>query len=78
MPNYSFRNNETGEEFDESMKISELEVFLKENPNTQQIFKTFPGVVDSVRIGVRKPDRSFNDVLSKAKEAHKYSTIDTR
>jgi len=78
MPNYSFRNNDTGEEFNDTMKISELEIFLKENPNIQQIFKRFPGVVDPVRIGVRKTDRSFNDVLHKAKDAHKHSTIDIR
>jgi len=78
MPNYSFRNEETNEEFEDSMKISELETYLKQNPHIKQIFKKFPGIVDSVRIGVRKPDRSFNDVLIKAKNAHKYSTIDTR
>lgn len=78
MPVYSFRNNETNEEFEESMKISELEIYLKENTHIKQIFNKFPGVVDSVRIGVRKPDRSFNDVLIKAKSSHKYSTIDTR
>jgi len=78
MPVYSFRNIETDEVFEETMKIAELEVYLKENPSIKQIFTKFPGVVDSVRIGIRKPDRSFNDVLLKAKNAHKYSNINTR
>ena len=78
MPVYSFRNIETDEVFEETMKIAELEVYLKENPSIKQIFTKFPSVVDSVRIGIRKPDRSFNDVLLKAKNAHKYSNINTR
>ena len=78
MPTYSFKNKETNEQFDKQMKISELEIYLKENSNIQQIFTRFPGVVDSVRIGITKPDRSFNDVLIKAKDAHKRSTVNTR
>jgi hypothetical protein len=74
MPTYSFRNNDTDEEFDLAMSNSERELYLKDNPNIIQIFKKFPGVVDSVRIGVRKPDDGFRDVLKKAK-IHKYNTI---
>jgi hypothetical protein len=74
MPTYSFRNNETLEEFDQSMSNSDRELFLSDNPNIQQIFKKFPGVVDSVRIGVRRPDDNFRDVLKKAK-VHKHNTI---
>jgi hypothetical protein len=74
MPTYSFRNNETLEEFDQSMSNSDRELFLVENPHIQQIFKAFPGVVDSVRIGVRRPDDNFRDVLKKAK-IHKHNTI---
>jgi hypothetical protein len=78
MPVYSFRNEDTNEEFEETMKFSDMDDFLKENTNVKQIFTRFPGTVDSVRIGIRKPDSSFNDVLMKAKSAHKHSTIDTR
>jgi hypothetical protein len=75
MPTYSFRNNDTDEEFDLMMSNSERELYLKDNPNTIQIFKRFPGIVDSVRVGVRRPDDNFRDVLKKAKNAHKYNTI---
>lgn len=76
MPVYSIRNNQTQEEFEVTMKYSELTEYLVQNPNMQQIFTKFPGVVDSVRVGVRKTDNSFRDVLSKAKSAHIHSTID--
>ena len=74
MPTYSFRDKNTEEEFDRVMSNSERELFLEENPNIVQIFKRFPGVVDSVRIGIRKPDDNFRDVLKKAK-VHKHNTI---
>jgi hypothetical protein len=75
MPTYSFRNNDTDEEFEQFMSNSDRELYLRDNPNIVQIFKKFPGVVDSVRIGVRRPDDNFRDVLKKAKNAHKYNTI---
>lgn len=77
MPVYSIRNNETLVEFEVALKYSELTGYLQENPHFQQIFTRFPGVVDPVRVGIRKTDSSFRDVLSKAKSAHKHSTIDS-
>ena len=41
MPTYSFRNNDTGEEFTELMSISEREKFLEQNPNIQQLPSMF-------------------------------------
>ena len=74
MPIYSMRNNETLEEFEVTLKYSELEEYLKENPHIQQIFTKFPGMGDPVRLGLRKPDQGFRDVLKKAK-IHKHNTI---
>lgn len=74
MPTYSFRDTNNNEEFDRVMSNSERELYLKDNPNIIQTFKRFPGVVDSVRIGVRRPDDNFRDVLKKAK-VHKHNTI---
>ena len=37
MPNYNFRNNETGEEFEEFFTISGREEFLKSNPHITQM-----------------------------------------
>lgn len=75
MPTYSFRDESTKEEFEKSMSNSDRELFLEENPHIKQIFKVFPGVVDPVRVGRRRVDDNFRDVLKKAKNAHKYNTI---
>ena len=77
MPTYSMRNKETLEEFEISMKYSELHEYLEKNPQIQQIFKKFPGMCDPVRLGLRKPDDSFRDVLKNVKHHHKKDNINT-
>lgn len=77
MPTYTFRNKETLEEVTEILSLAEREKFLEENPSYMQV----PPVVafgDSVRLGVRRIDNGFNDVLKKAKAAHPLGTIQTR
>lgn len=77
MPTYTFRNKETLEETTQVLSLAEREKFLEENPNYMQV----PPVVafgDSVRLGVRRIDNGFNDVLKKAKQAHPHGTIETR
>lgn len=77
MPTYTFTNQETGDEFTETMTISERNEFLEKNPHIKQNLAT-PGFADPVRLGVRKVDSSFNDVLIKAKSAHLHSTVNTK
>lgn len=77
MPTYTFINKDTGEEQTHFLTLSERETFLQENPNMTQKLST-PAFGDSVRLGIRRIDDNFNDVLKKAKSAHKYSTIETR
>ena len=77
MPSYSFRNENTGEEFDEMMSNSDREVFLQENPHIKQIFKRFPGLGDPARLGRMKPDDGFRDVLKNVKHHHKKDNINT-
>lgn len=76
MPTYDFRNNNTQEEFTKLMSISAKEEYLAENPHIQQIHtgSGFLGIGDPVRLGLKKPDASFRDVLKKAK-VHKHNTI---
>jgi hypothetical protein len=77
MPTYTFRHKETGEEVTTILSLASREQFLEENPDYIQV----PPVVafgDSVRLGVRRIDDGFNDVLKKAKAAHWKSTIQTR
>jgi hypothetical protein len=71
------RNNETQEEFEVTLKYSELEQYLKDNSNIQQIFNRFPGFGDPVRLGLRKPDDSFRDVLKTVQHHHKKDSINT-
>lgn len=77
MPIYSMRNNETQEEFEVTLKYSELELYLNENTNTQQIFNRFPGFGDPVRLGLKKPDDGFRDVLRNVRHHHKKDVINT-
>lgn len=78
MPIYNFRNLETGEETTELMKISELDEFKKNNPHLQQFLTGAPSLGDSVRLGLRKHDDGFNDVLKNIKSHHYKSTIETK
>jgi hypothetical protein len=71
------RNNETQEEFEVTLKYSELEQYLKDNINIQQIFNKFPGFGDPVRLGIRKPDDGFRDVLKNVRHHHKKDSINT-
>lgn len=67
MPTYSFRNKETGEEFDKFMRISERDPFLEENPQFESILTT-AAFGDSVRLGVTKRDTGFKNVLQQIHE----------
>ncbi len=76
MPTYTFVNSETGEEFTRFMTISEMETFLVENTNIKQVIGA-PAIADPTRLGLRKPDQGFRDVLKKVKKAHRGSTVNT-
>lgn len=66
MPVYDFRNKETGEVFTQNMKIAEKEQYLKDNPQIESYFgDTQMNIGDPVRLGVRKADGGFKEVLQK-------------
>ena len=79
MPTYAFINNDTGEEFEEFMSISQLEIFLETNPNLTQTINGAP-TIHSGR-GMNKPDNGFRDLLKDMKKKHSKgitrSTINT-
>ena len=58
MPNYTWTNRQTGEEFTNTMTMAEHEEFVNNNPHLQQVLKNFT-VVDPVNIGVTKPPVDF-------------------
>ena len=73
MPTYNFRNINTSEEFEVSMKIADLDAYKEAHPELQQFLTRPPALGDSVRLGLRKPDDGFRDVLKNVKDHHKGS-----
>ena len=65
MPTYKFFINETGEEYEEFMKISELDSYLESHPNVSQQI-TAPALHSGRGMG--KPDAGFRDVLKQIKK----------
>ena len=74
MPTYTFRNTETKEIFDKIMSWNSREEYLKENPSLEVIMGA-PAMGDVVRLGIRKPDQGFNEVLSKIHAANYKSNL---
>ena len=70
MPTYKFRNMETNEEYEEFMSISSLGVYLKENPQIEQLVNGFPGIGDAIKLGLKKTPDSFRDLLKNIKKGN--------
>lgn len=68
LPTYSFRNNDTNEEWEEFMTNSEREEFLANNPNMESFITGAP-LIHSGR-GMGKPDSGFRDVLKEIHNKH--------
>lgn len=77
MPTYSFRNKKTNEEFDVVLSMSELDGYKNDNPHLEQFIKFAPSIADPTRLGLRKPDNGFRDVLKKVKSNHRGAKINT-
>lgn len=75
MPNYEFKDNETGEVFEELMSISDKEQFLKDNPQVTQLL-TGMNIVAGVG-GIRN-DEGWNENLQRIAEAHPSSALASR
>ena len=79
MPTYRFLNNETGEEFEDFMSISALDIYLQENPHLTQLINGAP-LISSGR-GMGKPEQGFRDLLKEIKKKNQKgisrSTINT-
>lgn len=66
MPTYKFLNNETSEEFEVFMKISELDEYKAANPHLTQLVNGCP-TLHSGR-GMQKPEQGFRDLLKDIKK----------
>jgi hypothetical protein len=69
MPTYIFHNTETDEQWEQIMKIAEMESFMEANPHVKQV-PCFGGIGDSVRLGKKKPDEGFRDILRQIKNSN--------
>ena len=70
MPTYLFLNKDTNEEYEEFMSISAREIYLAEHPNVTQLVNGAPAIGDSIRLGLKKPDDGFRDILRNVKKKH--------
>ena len=77
MPVYSIMNKDTEEVTEVNMKFAEFEQYLKDNQHIKQVFVRFPATGDSVRLGMRRPDDGFKDVLKTVASHHKQNIINT-
>lgn len=76
MPTYKFLNKKTKKEHVEFMSISQLDVYLTENPHMEQLVNGAPAIGDSIRLGVgKKPDEGFRDLLRRIKKNNYKSNI---
>ena len=68
MPTYVFRNKETGEQFEKTIKISELDSFRAENPQLETVIQAVAFGDPTKLSSSRKFDSGFKEVLQKIHE----------
>jgi len=78
MASYTFYDTKKKKEFDIIMPISELDEYKAQNPHLEQRIKTAPSIADPTRLGLRKPDAGFRDVLKRIKKGSgRNNTVNT-
>jgi hypothetical protein len=73
MPVYTFKD--VNGEWTTSMTIEEMEEMLEKNPHIQWVPNGSYPTLDSVRLGIRKPDEGFRDLLRTVKKGSPRSTV---
>ena len=68
MPTYIFRNKETGEQFEQKMRISELDTFRADNPQLETVIQAVAFGDPTKLSTTRKFDSGFKEVLQKIHE----------
>jgi len=74
MPIYNFRDNNTGDEFEQVMTMAELDEYLNENPHVDQLINYGANVVHERGTNL-KVDDNFRETMSKIKETYKVNNI---
>ena len=78
MPTYTFRDNNTGLEFDEFMGMSEKDQYLEDNPHISQVPTMFAFVGDHVMGVGPKTDGGFNERMEQIANSHPGSPMADR
>lgn len=73
MPNYTFRNKDTGEVFEQFLKISQLDEYKESNPHLETIVGA-PAISGGVSLRDKRPD-GFKEVMSRIAEANPTSQV---
>jgi hypothetical protein len=73
MPLYVFKDVNTDEVFEKTMKIAERDEYLKDNPNIVGVISA-PKIVGGVGTNL-KVDDGFREVVSKVKETYRVNNI---
>jgi len=73
MPQYTFRDKDTNELIELTLRIADYDSFLASNHNLERYIDSVPGLVSGT--GSIKTDSGFKEVLSKVAEAHPNSNL---
>lgn len=68
MPIYEFRNKETNAVHTAVMGIKEKAAYLAANTDLETYFSSAPSLGDAIRLGLKKPDDGFREVLARVIE----------
>jgi len=74
MPTYNFRNKETDEEFEVTMRISELDEYKANNPHLEQFLTGTPNIVSGVNHNKKIP-QWHKDNLKEMKKKHRFGNF---
>jgi putative FmdB family regulatory protein len=82
MPNYDYRCKLCDHTFEDFLRMADRKKPCKKpcpkcgkTKCIEQYIGSAPAACDPVRIGVRKPDSGFKEVISKIKRAHPRNTM---
>ena len=78
MPTYTFKDNNTGLEFDEFMGMSEKDKYLADNPHISQVPVMFAFVGDHIMGVGPKTDGGFNERMEQIANSHPGSPMADR
>lgn len=78
MATYTFRNKDTDEVVEYSMRMSDYDDFISEHPNFERYYEQGAALNIVSGVGGIKTDNGFKEVLSKVAEAHPNSELANR